>query len=258
MKASSKFTLIELLIVLSIIGILSTLLIPSLGKAREKARQVVCLSNMHQLGAATSVYGTDNSNSLPVYRRGKSHGAWGFDKRGLERALASTMGETVSSSGQTAVGNPIFMCPSAPVTFDKETSKYIWIPGDNKGHRTNTYEGLYYHYRRTSVNSQQANPDNRLLKRTLYEFPDALPFQWCSRRQAPAWTELDETGWNNTLVGASWHARGDRGPRPVLFLDGHASILKAFKYTSHKNQEILKSGSTWLVQNLLEHKLDKF
>ena len=60
-----KFTLIELLIVIAIIGILASILLPSLSKARAKARQSVCLSNQRQMHTAAFSYITKNNNFAP-------------------------------------------------------------------------------------------------------------------------------------------------------------------------------------------------
>lgn len=57
-----KFTLLELLIVIAIIGILVSLLLPSLSKAREKGRAAVCLSNYKQLGMLNYTFIGDNDN----------------------------------------------------------------------------------------------------------------------------------------------------------------------------------------------------
>ena len=65
-----KFTLIELLIVIAIIGILVSLLLPSLTKARLKAKDVVCLSNQKQIGIMMGVYTNAHRRMLPNHRIG--------------------------------------------------------------------------------------------------------------------------------------------------------------------------------------------
>ena len=59
-----KFTLIELLIVMAIIGILVTILMPSLNKARHKAVQAVCMSNQRQLAGGTAIFAKNNNDRL--------------------------------------------------------------------------------------------------------------------------------------------------------------------------------------------------
>jgi len=65
MKLRSAVTLIELLIVIAIIAILAGIIFPSFTRAREKARQSACLSNMRQLGTAVEMYTQDNDELLP-------------------------------------------------------------------------------------------------------------------------------------------------------------------------------------------------
>lgn len=62
-----KFTLIELLVVVAIIGILASMLLPSLSRARQTAQRAVCQSNLKQISVAFEMYGDDNDDFFPKY-----------------------------------------------------------------------------------------------------------------------------------------------------------------------------------------------
>src|SRR5437016_1957985 len=59
------FTLVDLLVVIAIIAILAALLLPALGKAKQQAYKVKCLSNLHQIGLGLKLYVDDNAETFP-------------------------------------------------------------------------------------------------------------------------------------------------------------------------------------------------
>lgn len=65
MTKRAGFTLIELLVVIAIIAILAAILFPVFARAREQARQTVCVSNSRQIGTALMLYSQDYDEKLP-------------------------------------------------------------------------------------------------------------------------------------------------------------------------------------------------
>ena len=69
------FTLIELLVVIAIIAILAAMLFPVFARAREKARQTSCLSNVKQFCLGVMMYAQDYDEMLPITMEVDEHGA---------------------------------------------------------------------------------------------------------------------------------------------------------------------------------------
>ena len=76
----ASFTLIEILVVITIIAVLAAIIAPSVGRARRRGRQIQCASNLRQLHSAILNYATENSHYPPCHSwedsDGNIHRAW--------------------------------------------------------------------------------------------------------------------------------------------------------------------------------------
>lgn len=116
MRRTLAFTLIELLVVVAIIAILAALLLPALGKAKSKARDIVCLNNLKQWGLATQMFAAENDDFLP--QDGSPNGlstreGWYVD---LPRVLglAPYHEQPWRTNPAIDVGRSIWICPANP------------------------------------------------------------------------------------------------------------------------------------------------
>ncbi len=134
MTKQRAFTLVELLVVISIIGVLIGLLLPAVQSAREAARRTQCVNHLKQIGLAFQNHESSHGvlpsggwswGSSPTYESGhvvigaNQRAGWGF------QILPYIEGQAVQDAGAVvAIGTPlpVFFCPSrrSPQVFQRE------------------------------------------------------------------------------------------------------------------------------------------
>jgi prepilin-type processing-associated H-X9-DG protein len=129
---ANPFTIVELLVVISIIAILASMLLPALGKAKETAKAINCTSNMKQMSTGIAMYINDYGWMMPRSSGSKS---WYNNDDGL---LIPYLGfESKYKVGEiTATGRHPYACPGVPDTAATEDS---YAPGPTFEHCTIGY-----------------------------------------------------------------------------------------------------------------------
>ena len=144
-RTSSAFTLVELLTVITILGMLVGMISPSLQRVRAKAETTACQSNLRQIGTAVWLYIPDNGNKFPSINN-----SWGeqvFTNAGVTNLLG-----TLSPYGLTAKA---LACPADLRSKESYYRRY-----------TNSYEFLPF-----SSDEEAASGSATIYARSTFEIP---------------------------------------------------------------------------------------
>jgi prepilin-type N-terminal cleavage/methylation domain-containing protein/prepilin-type processing-associated H-X9-DG protein len=194
----TAFTLIELLVVIAIIGVLASLLIPAVARAKNKARNISCVSQLRQLGLAVRMYGDDHQNRLPAAELLPSFPL--TTNAPLPRICDVLRAYLGGSPGNTN-SLPVFKCPSDRVgRFAMEGSSYEWNTELNGRAMDETRSA---HLKMVWFGERQTQPQ---VEEKVVAFP-------------PETTPL-------LLDYEEYHPRPPKSGKNVVFLDGHVTALE--------------------------------
>ncbi|HVK03901.1 MAG TPA: DUF1559 domain-containing protein [Armatimonadaceae bacterium] len=252
-QSRSAFTLIELLVVIAIIAILAAILFPVFAKARDKARQTACSSNLKQIGTALMMYVQDYDETFPTRYGAGCPGGVGDCENQKQRSWKNMLMPYIKSYD-------VFRCPSNPAAEDADSI------GRNATNKVGTFAGGYSMWLPEGQAFALAlghgadmpqplagipAPSNSLLiLETSYLFPDTGPYLGYSE-PAPTSTTIQPGP-------SSWNSGHGKNRGNIVYMDGHVKF-KYLKQTFDENNpdnlnewrfneaEMTAKGYAWIL-----------
>ena len=219
---TAGFTLIELLVVIAIIAILAAMLLPALARAKERAKQVQCVSNLKQQGVAVTLYAGDFSERFPsggapagfsasVFAYWNYGGKQGSEYDGQLRLVNPYVAIRGNVSTNSQGAERVFQCPS-----DNGALKADW-PYDRKPTVFDTFGSSYLYNSSANNNDDQLGLVNKKVSQV---------------RNLSRTVLVNDFAFNVHFVRMAvfqrmyWHDRQRLGFGNVTFVDGHVAYYE--------------------------------
>jgi prepilin-type N-terminal cleavage/methylation domain-containing protein/prepilin-type processing-associated H-X9-DG protein len=219
-QALLAFTLIELLVVIAIIAILAALLLPALARAKAKAQQTQCLSNLNQINLGMVLYCGDNQDRTPgkdsvvtTGAEGQKEAIWWWYKELIRPYAGMKITGFLDPPNPKSSNDMVFRCPKdrgwadhgypSPhyANYILDYGSYVYNGCDNHGNDPATT---------TLLDARLSNVKHTSRTWMISEWPIHWSYSWHKSKTGDA-----NISYKDAIANVS-------------FVDGHASYIKLY------------------------------
>jgi prepilin-type N-terminal cleavage/methylation domain-containing protein len=247
------FTLIELLVVIAIIAILAALLLPALGRAKEKVGITQCLSNLRQIGLGIKMYAQENGDILPC-RDSEQAGKPGPNEN-YGWALGGNDADPVYTFFARATNRPLYPYLSKSEVFHCPADRGMDEPFSQPAWKPSKFAALGCSYRLNAselgnlTRQPMADPGYNLAGKKESWMPE--PSRFILMHEPPAFWFDNYYHWHfargpTTITPLDFDADGQKFISPILFVDGHSASFDFTKALKEDPNYPMEPTKDWI------------